>query len=95
MVPTCERATAFCAETVLTGNAVPSPSANTDSSTSNTQSGIGGKRQRASRQRRAQRPDDGDPLIVLGARHGSAGDRGAAGRNRRQRNQAQVPLRWH
>jgi len=35
MVPTCDRATAFCDETVLTGNAVPKPIANTDSSTSN------------------------------------------------------------
>src|SRR4029077_9616766 len=40
-VPTCERATAFCAETVETGNAVPRPTANIESSTSNSQSGIG------------------------------------------------------
>ncbi len=39
MVPTCERATAFWMETTLTGNAVPRPSANTDSSTSSAHSG--------------------------------------------------------
>src|SRR6267378_670734 len=33
MVPTCERATEFCSETTLIGNAVPRPSANTDRST--------------------------------------------------------------
>ena len=38
-VPTCERATAFCSETTLTGNAVPRPSANTDSSASSAHSG--------------------------------------------------------
>ena len=40
MVPTCDRATEFCAETVVTGNAVPRPNANNDSSTSITHSGI-------------------------------------------------------
>ena len=39
-VPTCERTTEFCAETVVTGNTVPRPSANSDSSTSNTHSGM-------------------------------------------------------
>ena len=39
MVPTCERATAFWIDTTLTGNAVPSPSANTDSRTGSAQSG--------------------------------------------------------
>ena len=38
-VPTCGRATEFCSETTLTGNVVPSPSANTDSSTSSAHSG--------------------------------------------------------
>ena len=39
MVPTCERATEFCSETTLIGNAVPRPSANTESSTSSAHSG--------------------------------------------------------
>ena len=38
-VPICERATEFCSETTLTGNVVPRPSANTDSSTSSPHSG--------------------------------------------------------
>ena len=41
MVPTCDRATAFCDDTVETGKAVPNPNANIDSNTSNTHSGIG------------------------------------------------------
>ena len=38
-VPICARATAFCSETTLTGKVVPSPSANSDSTTSKPHSG--------------------------------------------------------
>ena len=38
-VPICARATEFCSETTLTGNVVPSPSANSDSTTSKPHSG--------------------------------------------------------
>ena len=38
-VPICARATEFCSETTLTGNVVPSPSANSDSTISKTHSG--------------------------------------------------------
>ena len=95
MVPTCERATAFCSETTLTGNAVPRPSAKIDSSTSSAP-----ERQRRERQRSSPSTaahdgaDDRDPLVVPGAGHGPAGDRRAAGRDRRQRNQRQARPRW-
>ena len=56
-VPTWARDTEFCSETTLTGNVVPRPSANTDSSTSSAHSGSavsverhsGGRRNRRSR----------------------------------------------
>src|SRR5579871_7075453 len=41
MVPTCDRATAFCDDTVETGKAVPRPSAKIDNSTKSTHNGIG------------------------------------------------------
>ena len=41
IVPIWERATAFCDDTVETGNAVPNPNAKIDSNISSTQSGIG------------------------------------------------------
>ncbi len=88
-VPICARATEFCSETTLTGNVVPSPSANSDSTTSSPHSGSVVTRQHHAEDRRRGRADDGDALVVFGARHGPSGDRRATGRNRRERDQRQ------
>ena len=91
-VPTCERATAFWIETTLTGNAVPSPNANSDSSTSNAHSGSGVANASAPASAAQACADDRDALVVLDARHRPAGERRAAGRNRRERNQRKPGL---
>ena len=92
-VPICARATEFCSETTLTGNAVPSPSANSDSSDQQAPQRQRRQRQHARRKiAAAGGADDGDPLVVLGARHGPSGDRRATGRNRRQRDQRKPRL---